>query len=49
MLTLVNTNRMAPAIGPIGLDYVAASARQAGIEVEVLDLGLVEEPDRTMQ
>ena len=48
MLTLVNTNRMAPAIGPIGLDYVAASARQAGIEVDVLDLGLVEEPDKTM-
>jgi len=49
MLTLVNTNRMTPAIGPIGLDYVAASARRAGIEVEVLDLGLVEEPDKTMQ
>jgi radical SAM superfamily enzyme YgiQ (UPF0313 family) len=49
MLTLVNTNRMAPAIGPIGLDYVAASARRAKIEVEVLDLGLVDEPDKTTE
>jgi radical SAM superfamily enzyme YgiQ (UPF0313 family) len=40
---------MAPAIGPIGLDYIAASARREGIEVEVLDLGLVEEPDKTMK
>ena len=49
MLTLVNTNRMTPAIGPIGLDYIGASARRAGIEVEVLDLGLVEVPDKTME
>ena len=48
MLTLVNTNRMAPAIGPLGLDYVAASARRAGIEVEVLDLGLVDEPAKAL-
>ena len=48
MLTLVNTNRMEPAIGPIGLDYVASSARRAGIEVEILDLGLVEEPAEAM-
>jgi radical SAM superfamily enzyme YgiQ (UPF0313 family) len=49
MLTLINTNRMAPAIGPIGLDYVAASARRAKIDVEVLDLGLVDEPDKAME
>jgi radical SAM superfamily enzyme YgiQ (UPF0313 family) len=44
MLALINTNRMAPLIGPIGLDYVAASAQKASIEVEILDLGLVDEP-----
>ena len=49
MLTLVNTNRMTPAIGPIGLDYVAASVRQAGMDVELLDLGLVEEPVKAME
>ena len=46
MLTLVNTNRMTPVIGPIGLDYIAASVRQAGIDVELLDLGLADEPAR---
>jgi radical SAM superfamily enzyme YgiQ (UPF0313 family) len=44
MLTLINANRMAPVIGPIGLDYVAGSVGQAGIDVELLDLALVEEP-----
>ena len=33
MLTLINTNRMVPAIGPIGLDYVARAATEAGLEV----------------
>jgi len=49
MLILINTNRMTPAIGPIGLDYVAASVQQAGLEVEVLDLGLADEPDRAIK
>lgn len=44
MLTLINTNTMAPAIGPIGLDYIAAAAQQAGIETQALDLGLADEP-----
>jgi len=35
---------MAPVIGPIGLDYIAASVQQADINVEVLDLGLAKEP-----
>jgi len=43
MLALVNTNLIQPPIAPIGLDYVACAARQAGIPVEVLDLAL--EPD----
>jgi len=49
MLTLINTNTMDPAIGPIGLDYVAASAQQAGIETELLDLGLADEPARAVR
>ena len=44
MLTLVNTNRMSPPIAPIGLDYVAGSVREAGYSVELLDLGLAEDP-----
>jgi len=40
MLTLINANRMAPAIAPVGLDYVAGAARQAGIDVELVDLCL---------
>jgi len=35
---------MTPAIGPIGLDYIAGSAKIAGIEVEIVDLGLADEP-----
>jgi radical SAM superfamily enzyme YgiQ (UPF0313 family) len=43
MLMLVNTNRMVPAIGPIGLEYVAEAAALAGIEVSVLDLALCDD------
>jgi len=49
MLTLINTNKMAPVIGPIGMDYVAAAVQQAGIEVEVLDLALAEEPEEAIK
>ncbi|MHC4322917.1 MAG: cobalamin-dependent protein, partial [Planctomycetota bacterium] len=49
MLTLINTNRMAPLIGPIGLDYVAASAEKAGIDVEVVDLGLADQPEKALK
>jgi len=49
MLTLVNTNRMTPPIGPVGLDYVAGSAAQAGIEVELLDLCPAADPDRAIE
>jgi len=42
MLALINTNRMSPPIAPIGLDYIASSARKAGIDIELLDLGLTE-------
>jgi len=49
MLTLINTNRMAPLIGPIGIDYVAASAEKAGIDVEVIDLGLADQPEEVLK
>ena len=49
MLTLINTNRMVPAIGPIGLEYVAEAAGRAGIDVRVLDLALCEEPDNAFR
>ena len=44
MLTLINTNRMSPPIGPIGLDYVAGYLRSAGHEVDVVDLCLCDDP-----
>ncbi len=40
---------MSPPIAPIGLDYIAASARKAGIEVELLDLCLADNPDAAMK
>ena len=49
MITLINTNRMSPPIAPIGLDYLAGAARSAGIEVEVLDLGLAGDPPGAMR
>jgi radical SAM superfamily enzyme YgiQ (UPF0313 family) len=49
MLTLINTNRMVPPIGPIGLDYVAAAVKKAGIDVDVLDLCLCDGPDAAIQ
>ncbi len=49
MLTLINTNRMLPLIGPVGLDYVAGSVRRAGVDVEVLDLALLQDPAEAMK
>jgi len=49
MLTLINTNRMVPAIGPIGLEYVAEAAARAGIDVSILDLALCDDPDRALR
>jgi radical SAM superfamily enzyme YgiQ (UPF0313 family) len=44
MLTLINTNTMQPAIAPIGLDYIAGVAKRAGIEIELVDLCLADDP-----
>jgi radical SAM superfamily enzyme YgiQ (UPF0313 family) len=49
MLTLINTNRMTPAIGPIGLDYIAGAVQSAGIDIEVLDLCFAEDPAKTIK
>jgi len=44
MLALVNTNTMAPPIGPIGLDYIAGAVKKAGIDVDIVDLCLSDGP-----
>jgi len=49
MLTLINTNRMVPPIGPIGLDYIAGAARKVGIKVDVVDLCLTDDPLKALQ
>jgi radical SAM superfamily enzyme YgiQ (UPF0313 family) len=49
MLTLINTNTMQPAIAPVGLDYIAGSAKKAGIEVEIVDLCLADDPDKMLR
>ena len=49
MLTLINTNRMTPPIAPVGLDYMAGAAREAGMEVEVLDLCSADDPSQTLR
>ena len=44
-ILLVNTNRMKPAIAPIGLDYLADSLIAAGHEPRLLDLCWSEDVD----
>lgn len=48
MLTLLNINRMRPPIAPLGLDYVAGAVRRHGHEVELLDLGLAQDPSAVL-
>jgi tryptophan 2-C-methyltransferase len=42
MLVLVNSNRLEPPIAPIGVDYVASAARDAGVPTQVIDLGMAD-------
>jgi len=49
MLALINTNVMAPPIGPVGLDYMAGVAKAAGIEVDVVDLCIADDALKTLQ
>jgi len=41
---LVNPNRMKPGVAPIALDYLAHALRQAGFEVDLLDLCFSPDP-----
>ncbi len=43
-ILLVNTNRMKPAVAPIGLDYIADSVIAAGHEPKLLDLCFSADP-----
>ncbi len=47
-VALVNTNRMRPPIGPIGLDYVAEALNARGYRPEVLDLCWEPDPPAAM-
>ena len=49
MLTLINTNTMQPAIAPVGIDYIAGAAKQAGIETDYVDLCLADNRDATLR
>jgi radical SAM superfamily enzyme YgiQ (UPF0313 family) len=40
---------MTPPIGPIGLDYIAGTARKAGIKTDLVDLCLADEPAKTLK
>lgn len=40
---------MVPAIGPIGLDYVAASLENADVEFDLVDLGLTDQPEKVIK
>lgn len=40
---------MKPLIAPVGLDYIASSVQKCGIDVEVLDLGLSDDPTQTIK
>jgi tryptophan 2-C-methyltransferase len=40
---------MLPPIAPIGLDYVGGALRRAGIDVDLLDLGLAADPDDALR
>lgn len=48
-VALVNTNRMCPPIAPLGLDYLGASLRAAGVAIDLIDLCLAEEPGAALR
>jgi radical SAM superfamily enzyme YgiQ (UPF0313 family) len=48
MIALVNTNTMQPPVTPVGLDYIAGAVREAGIDYEIIDLCLSENPQKEL-
>jgi len=40
---------MVPPIAPVGLDYIASAAKSAGIDTNIVDLCLVEDPDKSLK
>ena len=46
---LVNPNRMKPGVAPIALDYLAHALRQAGFEVDLLDLCFSSDPAQDIE
>ena len=44
-LLLVNANAMRPPVGPVALDYLAASLNQEGLPFSLLDLALEADPE----
>ncbi len=49
VLTLINTNTMLPAVGPLGLDYIAGHTTEAWIKTDILDLCLSADPLEAMK
>jgi hypothetical protein len=49
VLTLINTNTMLPAVGPLGLDYIAGHTTEAGVKTDILDLCLSTDPLEAMK
>jgi tryptophan 2-C-methyltransferase len=48
-ILLVNTNRMKPAVAPIGLDYLADSLRASGHTLSLLDLCFSEDCEKDIE
>jgi len=48
-IALINPNVTKPAISPLGLEYIAESCRQQGVEVSIVDLCFVDDPLVTVQ
>lgn len=40
---------MTPPIAPVGLDYIAGTAKKAGIDVDIVDLCLADNPDEALR
>ncbi len=48
-ILLVNSNRIHPPVGPIGLDYIGASILQAGYEIDLIDFSIEKDPDSAVK